>query len=320
MRSGEDTPNRSAKCIMKIFINLGYEGPNLSDADTSISGRTRASRSRRFRARGSDAGQSNGSRGSSRYALDDSSAGGGDSASVSQYDIDFRHNHRPRSRFRHEVHGRQEWEEDFGRNQSFSDRTGQRSLRAGSLDSTSDGKSELERRWLLHTNEADPDQYAQPSMSPGASSAYPASAPLTSYQQEMLQKLTTLVQTHLHHEAICCSLCHSKLNDLRFICMECGPLRYPSASPSDRPQEPTSTDSRPENGQDLEVEKQLGYELCEVCVEAAGLEHAQALGNPEKHAYIEAHKGLDPQGWRAVGKVSAPSIPAVYSLCPCSPA
>lgn len=300
MRSGEET--QSTKCIMKIFIVLGYEGPNLSESAISFtSGRSRDSRPRRSRYQGSDTSSGRHRRALGHHARSGSSVTESN-ASVSQYGDMY-------GRLQEEGAGdrRDDWSRQRSREaRPWEDRRlhGNESvelaaLTEGSLDSNTNGRLELERRWLLETSRSSSD----PSQEAGGSNpnrVHLHNSSLRMFQRDQFQELTNLVQSHLSPDDLRCSQCKERLVDLRFVCKECGPLRDESGESAPAKQEVSPTKiSITEDSTQPTRRKYDGYELCEVCVESSAHGCEQQSG---QHAFIEAHKALDSRGWRVVGK------------------
>lgn len=302
MRSGEDT--QSTKCIMKIFIVLGYEGPNLSESAISFtSGRSRESRPRRSRYQGSDT-----SSGRHRRALEYHARSGSSiaesHASVSQYGDMYGSLNEEGASGR-----RNDWSRHRGREvRPWEDRRSHgneskelAALTEGSLDSNTNGRIELERRWLLETSRSSSDP-SQETADSDPHRAHLHSTSLGIFQRDQFQQFTNLIQSHLSPDDLRCSQCAERLVDLRFVCKECGPLRDESgeSAPAEQDVSPNKTCVTEELIQPT-CRKYDGYELCEVCVESSVHGRDQ---DTRQHAFIEAHKALDSRGWRVVGKCS----------------
>jgi hypothetical protein len=273
MLSGEE--GYTSKCIMKVFIVLGYEGPNLSQSGTSRSERTRGSGPRRTDHYGSES-SSNG-----RRRPHDSRG----MPSIEQHQWSERHSGASRS----------------ASHTSHNNIRGPSDLREGVLDSSPDGRVDLERRWLLESARgSSPHESVQSSVTRTTADRNDS---LAIFRQEELDKLNSLVQTFESPELLRCKACEERLIDLRFVCMTCGPLQRDSVSPISE-NDASSSDHRSigEGHHDSSKHICRGYELCEGCIEVQGSKHMQTEDSNCVHVFIEAHKALDSRGWRVVGE------------------
>lgn len=299
MQSGEEDPGQ--KCIMKVFIVLEYEGPDLSQSGTFLSGRSRGSSSRWRDYTASEASSSSARRG---FEFRGSSSEG-ISHPVSRQKDHFQYydlQHGPSSLRQQGQEPRPGSAWQGGRHHHL--RTTQ-DLREGVLDSTLDGRSELESRWLsqcMRSNSA--HDGAQ------ASSSSNKSDTLATFQQEEIDDLNSFVQLPESSASPRCSACAREMVDLRFVCMACGPLKNRAAS-SGADEQADSRQHADKDGEmpDEEVDEVVysGYEICEACLEVQGSQHAHSSELPSKHVFLEAHRSLDSRAWRVVGAIASSS-------------
>lgn len=298
MQSGEE--GYTSKCVMKVFIVLGYEGPNLSQSGTFLSERTRISELRRTDHYGSET-NSNGRRRlhATRGVQAQDGMASSQSSSNSSEQLSGLGNDLVTEQ-------RQWWERSsrYGEHPphiSHSHARGPSDLREGVLDSNPDGRAELERRWLLESSQG--SLPCESSLLPVNETASERNDTLAIFRQEELDRLNSLIQTSDSPERLRCRACEGKMVDLRFVCMACGPLEQDSLSPfSDNDPVSSNHSSTVDTKGEASGDTRRGYELCESCIEVHGSKHSQMEDSDPVHVFIEAHKALDSRGWRVVGK------------------
>lgn len=291
MQSGEEQP--SQKCIMKVFIVLDYEGPDLSQTASSLSGRTRDSSSRWPGFAMSEASSTSVRRGFD-YRSDPS---GTASHSLLAQNDDYQYVETQRER-NIGINQGQDFRPGLVSRESQEDLRTFRDLSEGILGSTLDDRPEMEARWLSECMRSSTVNREEPGSRASTHDKYDT---LATFREEELNKLNSIVGLPDSSASPRCCACAQEMVDLRFVCMACGPSKNSTlSSPSGQLADRREYEDNHNETSDVHND-QSGYEICEACVEIYGSQHAQLQGSPASHVYVEAHRSLDSRAWRVVG-------------------